>query len=311
MSKYLVTGGAGFIGSHLVDRLLAQGEEVRVLDDFSTGTHENLDQSRKGLEVVHACITSEPEVSAAMSAVDGVFHLAALPSVERSVVAPLDTHHINATGGLNILNQARKRGVKVVFAGSSSAYGDQAEEYKNEDLREDPLSPYAASKLAGEMYCRSFARVYDLPVVVTRFFNVYGPRQVPDSPYSGVIAAYCLAMLRDQSPRIDGDGRQSRDFTYVDDVTRAMSLAMNADFDGPVTMNIACGEGHDLLEMLAILKEYSGCSREPEYAPPRAGDVRHSQADMTLARKLLNFTAEVSFREGLEKTFDWYRRQYS
>jgi len=311
MKRYLITGGAGFIGSHLVGRLLDAGNQVRVIDDFSTGLQKNLSDHGKGLEVIEACITSEQDLSSAMSGIDGIFHLAALPSVARSVVAPLDTHNINATGALNILNQARKTGVKVVFAGSSSAYGDGEAEFKHEELREDPLSPYAASKLAGELYCRVFARVYDLPVVVTRFFNVYGPRQVPDSPYSGVIAAFCLAMLRDQAPRIDGDGRQSRDFTYVDDVTRALSLAMTHDFEGPVTMNIACGERHDLLEMLGILQEHSGCTREPEFAPPRAGDVKHSQADVKLAKELMNFSSEISFRKGLEQTYDWYRREYS
>jgi len=311
MSRYLVTGGAGFIGSHLVARLLGEDHEVIVLDDFSTGSQQNLGASDGRLRVVEGCITRTEDLSPAMQGVDGLFHLAALPSVARSVQAPLETHDINANGSILVLDQARLAGIKVVYAGSSSAYGDQQQGLKSESLREAPLSPYAASKLAGELYCRSFARVYDLPVVITRFFNVFGPRQVPDSPYSGVIAAFCLALLRDQAPRIDGDGRQSRDFTYVDDVTRALILAMQQNLPGGTILNIAGGQRHDLLELLKILQDCSGCQREPVFGPARRGDIRHSQADVSRARDLLGFRSEVGFREGLERTYDWYRRTYS
>lgn len=311
MSRYLVTGGAGFIGAHLVERLLGDGHEVVVLDNFLTGKRDNLPDRAEQLRVVEGCITAERVLADAFQDVDGVFHLAALPSVARSVEAPMESHHINVTGSVQVLDHARRVGAKVVYAGSSSAYGDQQVERKAEALREDPLSPYAASKLAAELYCRSFAQVYDLQVVITRFFNVFGPRQVPDSPYSGVIAAFCLALLRGRAPRIDGDGKQSRDFTYVDDVTRAMTMAMQADLPSATTMNIACGERHDLLELLAILQDCSGCRLEPEFGPARRGDVRHSQADVSRARDLLGFASEIGFREGLQRTFDWYRRIYS
>ena len=310
MSRYLVTGGAGFIGSHLVDRLLGESHEVVVLDDFSTGNWKNLAGLDAGLQIVEGCITSDADLASAMQGIDGLFHLAALPAVARSVEAPLDSHRINVTGTIHVLDQARRAGVKVVYAGSSSAYGDQRANLKSESLREDPLSPYAASKLAGELYCRSFARVYDLEVVITRFFNVFGPRQVPDSPYSGVIAAFCLALLRDQAPRIDGDGKQSRDFTYIDDVTRALCMAMQQDLAGATTLNIASGERHDLLELLAILQDCSGCQREAVFGPPRKGDVRHSQAEVSGAHEVMGFRSEIGFREGLKRTFDWYRRTY-
>lgn len=311
MSRYLITGGAGFIGSHLAERLLGEGHEVVVLDDFSTGRRENLAGLDTGLQVIEACITSAEDLAAAMHRVQGLFHLAAMPSVARSLEAPLETHRINTTGTILVLDQARQLGLKVVYAGSSSVYGDHQAEHKSESLREDPLSPYAASKLAGELYCRAFARVYDLPIVITRFFNVFGPKQVPDSPYSGVIAAFCLALLRNQAPRIDGDGKQSRDFTYIDDVTRALSMAMQKDLPSAVTLNIACGESHDLCELLAILQDQSGCRLEPVHGPPRKGDVRHSQAEVSSANEILGFASEIGFREGLQRTFDWYRRNYS
>jgi nucleoside-diphosphate-sugar epimerase len=194
--------------------------------------------------------------------------------------------------------------------GSSSAYGDNDAPNKREDLRENPLSPYAATKLAGELYCRSFAHVYDIPVVVTRFFNVFGPRQVPNSPYSGVIAAFCFALLHGKAPRVDGDGTQSRDFTYVEDVARGLMAAMRTETTGCQVVNLACGGSHSLLDLLRTLQQVAGAKVEPQFGPPRTGDVKHSRADVTRARELLDFCAQVPFSEGLKKTYDWYRSQH-
>jgi UDP-glucose 4-epimerase len=209
-----------------------------------------------------------------------------------------------------VLDAARRTGAKVVYAGSSSAYGDNDAPAKGEELRENPLSPYAASKVAGELYCRAFANVYGIPVVVTRFFNVFGPRQVPDSPYSGVIAAFCFALLHGRRPRIDGDGTQSRDFTYVDDVARGLVAAMRADLRGCHVVNLAGGNSYTVLELLATLQEYAGTDLEPLFAPGRPGDVKHSRADVTRARRLLDFSTQVPIAEGLQRTFDWYRSQH-
>jgi UDP-glucose 4-epimerase len=215
------------------------------------------------------------------------------------------------TGTVVVLDEARKRGLKVVYAGSSSAYGDQDCESKVETLRESPLSPYAAAKLAGELYCRAFSRVYGLPTVVTRFFNVFGPRQVPDSPYSGVVAAFCFALLKGKRPFIEGDGQQSRDFTYVEDVVRGVLLAMETRTQGCQTVNIACGGSHSVKELLETLQRHAKTRVEPELRPPRTGDVKHSKADIAAARTLLGFEPGVTFSEGLARTYDWYRSTYS
>jgi UDP-glucose 4-epimerase len=310
--RYLVTGGAGFIGSHLVEHLLHRDCTVVVLDDYSTGRRDNLaalPPAGGRLEVIEGSITDPPTLARAAAGAAGIFHLAALPSVGRSIEAPLDSHAVNALGTLLVLDRARRTGSKVVYAGSSSAYGDSDAPSKHEDLRENPLSPYAASKLAGELYCRAFANVYRLPVVVTRFFNVFGPRQVPNSPYSGVIAAFCHALLHGRRPRIDGDGTQSRDFTYVEDVVRGLLAAMRTPTTGCQVVNLACGGSHTLLELLRALQEYAGVAAEPEFAPPRPGDVKHSRADVGRARELLDFSAQVPFSEGLKRTYDWYRSQ--
>lgn len=308
--RYLVTGGAGFIGSHLTEHLLRAGHAVTVLDNFSTGKRENLAGLRGSLEIVAGSITDEAAVARAAQGVSGIFHLAALPSVARSVEAPLESHEANVLGTARVLDHARRAKLKVVYAGSSSAYGDNDAPAKREDLRENPLSPYAATKLAGELYCRSFAHVYGVPIVVTRFFNVFGPRQVPNSPYSGVIAAFCFALLQGKQPRIDGDGSQSRDFTYVDDVARGLIAAMRAKTTGCQVVNLACGGSHTILDLLHTLQQFAGKQVAPQFAPPRAGDVKHSRADVSLARSLLDFSAQVPFAEGLERTFDWYRSQY-
>ena len=315
--RYLVTGGAGFIGSHVVEHLLQRGRAVTVLDNFSTGRRENLEQvlgaagDARDVRIVEGCVTCPHDVASAAEGVDGIVHLAALPSVVRSVEAPLDSHHHNTTGTATVLDHARRQGTKVVYAGSSSAYGDQDVDSKHEDLREGPLSPYAAAKLAGELYCRSFSRVYGLPTVVLRFFNVFGPRQVADSPYSGVVAAFCLAVLEGRSPRIDGDGSQSRDFTYVSDVARGVLLALETPTTGCEILNLACGGNHTVRDVFDVIREYADSSVEPTFAAPRNGDVRHSRADISRIRRALNFEPAVDFAAGLQMTYDWYRSTHA
>ncbi len=307
--RILVTGGAGFIGSHVVQQALGRGRKVTVLDDFSTGKRSNLQGLQGDLQVVEGSVADPTAVAKAMTGVDRVVHLAALPSVARSVEAPVESHHANVTGTVTVLHAAVRQQARVVYAGSSSAYGDQPTERKHEDLREDPLSPYAASKLCGELYCRSFARVYDLPVVVTRFFNVFGPRQTPDSVYSGVIAAFCFALLQGRAARIDGDGGQSRDFTYVEDVVDGVLLGLDSDRPGCTTVNLAYGQKITVRELHDQLAAMAGATVAPVLAPPRKGDVRHSLADATRAKDLLGFVPRVGFAEGLQRTLAWYRDQ--
>ena len=315
--RVLVTGGAGFIGSHLCEALCKQGRTVVVLDDLSTGNRSNLDGLP--LTFVHGSVTDPAAVARAMAGAQKVVHLAALPSVARSVDKPLDTHHACATGAATVLDAARVAKARVVYAGSSSAYGNQDVLMKHEGLREDPLSPYAASKLAGELYCRSFARVYGLPVVVTRFFNVFGPRQPADSPYSGVIAAFSRLLLAGKPVRIDGDGLQARDFTYVEDLVAGVIACLDADSSGCQTVNLAYGHSTTVLDVYAELcrllrqalaKQGLGARSipEPVFAPSRAGDVRHSLADTTRAKQQFGFAPRIGFAEGLQRTFDWYRQ---
>lgn len=314
-SRYLVTGGAGFIGSHLTEHLLETGAAVTVLDNFSSGTHANLDGLGPDLKVVEGSVTSPDDIARALDGVDGgVFHLAALPSVVRSVEEPAESHEHNATGTLLVLDAARHRELRVVYAGSSSAYGEVDVAAQHELLREDPMSPYAATKLAGELYCRVFAAVYGMSIVVTRFFNVYGPRQVPDSPYSGVVAAFCFALLNAEDgvrPRIDGKGDQTRDFTYVTDVALGARLAMESGVKGCEVINLACGGTHSVADLLQQLIECSGHEVEPIFGPPRTGDIKRSMADTTRATEVLGFEPQVSFADGLQRTFDWYRSTYS
>ena len=308
-SRFLVTGGAGFIGSHLVRALLARGDAVSVLDDLSTGKESNLEGLAGPLTFHRGSVADAAAVERAIDGCRGVFHIAALPSVTRSVSHPVESHHANVTGTVTVLHAAAKCGGRVVYAGSSSAYGDQDAPAKHEMLREDPLSPYAATKLAGELYCRSFAKVYGLDAVVTRFFNVFGPRQTADSPYSGVIAAFCHALLHGRSPRIDGDGRQSRDFTYVEDVVLGVLCAMDARTKGCEVVNIAYGSSITLLELLDVLQGLAGTKLEPTWAEARSGDVRHSLADVTRASNIFGYRPKVGFAEGIRRTFDWYRSQ--
>jgi UDP-glucose 4-epimerase len=314
----LVTGGAGFLGSHVCEQLARRGRKVRVLDDFSTGRRENLAELAAAghrIELFEGSITDASLVARAMAGVTKVVHLAALPSVARSVERPLDSHHACATGTITVLHAAVAAGARVVYAGSSSAYGNQAAAVKHEELREDPLSPYAAAKLAGELYCRSFARVYGLPVVVTRFFNVFGPRQTADSPYSGVVAAFCRALLLGRAPRFDGDGSQSRDFTYVEDVVAGVIGCLDADSVGCSTVNLAYGQSTTVAQLYSALAAIAQAELglaavpEPTRAPPRKGDVAHSLSDSSRAREQFGFRPSIGFAEGLRRTFAWYRQQ--
>ena len=314
--RVMVTGGAGFIGSHVVEFLCRDGRDVVVLDDLSTGLRSNLEvleDAGHGFEFVEGSVADADAVRRAMQGVGKVVHLAALPSVTRSIDRPLDTQHACATGTMTVLHQAVQQKARVVYAGSSSAYGDQDALTKQEDLREDPLSPYAAAKLAGELYCRAFARVFGLRVVVTRFFNVFGPRQPADSPYSGVVAAFCRALLLGKPARIDGDGLQSRDFTYVEDVVEGVVRCLDTDSEGCVTVNLAYGEATTVRDLHRQLAELATAALgldavpAPQQAPARTGDVRHSLADTARARQLFDFKPQIGFVEGLRRTFDWYR----
>ena len=311
--RVLVTGGAGFIGSHLCQRLCQEGREVVVLDNLCTGQRENLDGL--DVELVEGSVAVADDVARAIRGVEQVVHLAALPSVARSLERPLDTHEACVTGTVQVLNAAREVGARVVYAGSSSAYGNQQEKQKHEALREDPLSPYSAAKLAGELYCRTFSRVFGLNIVVTRFFNVFGPRQPADSPYSGVIAAFCRNLILGKPVRIDGDGGQARDFTYVEDLVGGVVQCLASDSTGCETVNLAYGSSQTVLDVYELLQRF--CREQlpdqvipdPVLAPARVGDVRHSLADVSRAKERFGFAPAVGFAEGLARTFAWYRTQ--
>ncbi len=305
---YLVTGGAGFIGSHLVDALVGEGQRVRVVDNFSTGKRENLAQSRDAIDLFECSITERPALAEAMRGVEYVFHLAALASVPRSVDNPLACHEHNVTGTLNVLLAARDAGVKrVVYAGSSSAYGDVESEFKAEDMLPNPLSPYAAAKLAGEHYCQAFTTVFGLETVTVRYFNVFGPRQDPLSTYAAVIPRFVTAMLRGEPPQVEGDGLQTRDFTYIDNVVHGTLLACRTPGVAGEVFNIACGSRISLLAMIDLLNGLLGESIAPDFVAPRPGDVRHSRAAIGKAQRLLAYEPVVTFEEGLARTLAWYK----
>jgi UDP-glucose 4-epimerase len=308
MSIYLVTGGAGFIGSHLVEALLAQGRAVRVLDDFSTGSPDNLLGVRGRVEVREGDITDPEEVKAAMRGVEVVFHQAALASVPRSVADPLATHRACVDGTLNVLTAARAAGVRrVVYAASSSAYGNSARLPKSEADPTAPLSPYAAAKLASEHYCAAFSEVYGLETVRLRYFNVFGPRQTPDSPYAAVIPLFIRALTRGERPLIHGDGQQSRDFTYVADAVQANLKAAEAAGVSGRVYNVACGKRTSLLQLVAHLNDLLGARIEPRHGPARAGDVKHSLADVERARTELGYRPSTDMVEGLRRCLEWWR----
>ena len=305
----LVTGGAGFIGSHIAAALMAGGARVRVIDDLSTGHRENIEEIGGDLDFIEGSVADEALLKKALDGVEVVFHEAAIPSVPRSVEEPRQTHIASVDGTFSLLVAARDNRVRrVVYAASSSAYGDQPTLPKSEQMLPDPLSPYAVAKLVGEYYCQVFTRVYGLETVSLRYFNVFGPRQDPGSQYSGVVSRFISTLLSGEQPVIYGDGEQSRDFTYIDNVVAAnLSAAASKEASGKV-INVANGERITLNELLSELKELTGKQDvTAEYREARVGDVRHSLADITLAQKFLGYESKVGLREGLQHTIDWWK----
>ena len=307
---YLVTGGAGFVGSHIAAALAGAGARVRVLDDLSTGHAENLEEVGGDVEFVRGGLTEPDALERALRGVEVVFHEAAIPSVPRSVDNPEETHRACVEGTFALLVAARRAGVRrVVYAASSSAYGDQPTMPKSEEMRPEPLSPYAAAKLVGEYYCQVWSRVYGFETVALRYFNVFGPRQDPSSQYSGVISRFISALASGGRPVIYGDGEQSRDFTYVSNVVDGNLRAAESPQAVGRVINVATGRQTTLNELLDALKKLTGRTDvEAEYREPRVGDVRHSLADIARAREWLGYEPQVGLEEGLRKTLDWWKQ---
>jgi nucleoside-diphosphate-sugar epimerase len=308
MSLCLVTGGAGFIGSHIVRALLARQQRVRVLDDLSTGKDKNLQEVAEQVDFVVGDIRDVPTVERCLRGVEVVFHLAARASVPRSIKEPRPAHEVNVTGTLNLLIAARDAGARrFVYSASSSAYGETPILPKSIDMRPQPLSPYAASKLAAESYCAVWAHVYGLETISLRYFNVFGPRQDPSGPYAAVIPAFVGRLLRGQPPIIYGDGEQSRDFCFIENVVNANMLAAEVPAVHGEVVNVACGERTTLNRIVADLNGLLGTSIKPVHEPPRAGDVRHSLADISATRRVLGYEPQIMFPEGLRRSIEWYK----
>jgi UDP-glucose 4-epimerase len=310
MSLYLITGIGGFIGSSLARELLSRGEQVRGVDNFSTGRRENLTEILGRIDVREADILDLDAMHKACAGVDFVLHQAAIPSVPKSVLDPLGSNRANVDGTVNVLVAARDAKVKrVVYAASSSAYGDTPTLPKHEGMKPDPISPYAVAKLASEQYMISFYRCYQLETVALRYFNIFGPRQDPSSPYSGVLAKFITVMLRGEQPAIYGDGEQSRDFTYIDNAVEANLLACKAPAVQAAgqMFNVATGRRVTLNETFKLLQGLTSYSGQPKYGPERGGDIKHSLADISKAKAGLAYEPKVDFEEGLRRTVDWYR----
>jgi UDP-N-acetylglucosamine/UDP-N-acetyl-alpha-D-glucosaminouronate 4-epimerase len=306
--RYVVTGGAGFIGSNIVDELVRRGESVVVLDDLSAGKEDNLAEARNKISFIKGSINDIEAVRRSMQEADYVIHLAARTSVPRSVKDPLETNRVNIDGTLNVLMAARDAKVKrLVIAASSSAYGETPTLPKVETMQPEPVSPYGVTKYVCELYAQVFGRVYGLQSVSLRYFNVFGPRQDPSSPYSGVLSKFCTAFLEGTEPVVFGDGDQTRDFTYIENVVRATLLACEAPAAGGKVINVGTGERISLNQTLELLREISGNALEAKYESMRDGDIRDSQADITRSRKLLGYEPTVNFADGLRRTFAWYQ----
>lgn len=309
--RYLVTGGAGFIGSHIVEELTRRGHEVIVLDDLSAGKEANLSGVRKKIEFRLGSITDLAVVRSACKEVDFVVHLAARTSVPRSVKDPLETNQVNINGTLNVLVAARDAKVRrFVYAASSSAYGETPTQPKVETMQPSPISPYGVTKYVGELYAQVFGRVYGLENVSVRYFNVFGPRQDPTSQYSGVLSRFMLAVLQGNPPLVYGNGEQSRDFTYIENVVDETLRACEAKGASGMVFNGGTGAKITLNQVLKLLEKVSGKKIQAKYDPPRTGDIRDSQADISLARKVLGYRPLVQFEEGLQRTWDWYKQVY-
>jgi len=308
--KYLVTGGAGFIGSNIVKKLLEKGDTVRVIDNLSTGRKENIEEflDNPNFEFIEGDLTDLDVCKKVVKDIDFVLHEAAVPSVPRSIEDPIKSNNSNVTATLNLLVAARDEGVKkLVYAASSSVYGDNPELPKREDFPARPISPYALTKYAGERYCQIFWNIYGLPTICLRYFNVFGPKQNPKSQYAAVIPNFISAFLNDKSPIIYGTGEQSRDFTFVENVVEANILAANCQEGNGEVMNIACGGETSLNQLVGYLKEITGKDIKVDYQKERQGDVLHSRADISKAKKIIGYSPKVQFKEGLLKTFDWYK----
>ena len=312
MAVYVVTGGGGFIGSHIVEELLRRKQTVRVIDNFSTGNRANLKPFERDIELFEADLAQSQDLAKHLKGADYVIHEAAIPSVPKSIAYPIPSHHSNVNATFNLLLACRDARVRrVVYASSSSLYGDSPALPKHEEMAPNPLSPYGAQKLFGEMYCQVFTKTYAVETVSLRYFNVFGPRQDPTSQYSGVLSLFITAVLQGKQPTIYGDGLQSRDFTYVQNVVDANLLACETPGIGGEAINIACGERITVNSTLQFINRITGRDITPIFTDPRPGDIRHSQADIRKAQTRLGYKPRITFEEGLRRTIDWYRENTS
>ena len=312
MSVYVVTGGGGFIGSHIVEELLRRNQTVKIIDNFSAGRRANIRSFERDVEVIETDLAETPDLARHLRGAEYVIHQAAIPSVPKSILEPIPSHHANVNGTFQLLLACREADVRrVVYASSSSLYGDSPTLPKHEGMSPNPLSPYGAQKLFGEIYCQVFTKSYGLETASLRYFNVFGPRQDPSSQYSGVLSLFITAVLQGRQPTIYGDGLQSRDFTYVQNVVEANLLACTAPGVAGDTFNIACGDRITVNSALQVINKITGKDITPIYVEPRAGDIKHSHADIRKAENGLGYKPRVTFEEGLRRTIDWYRQSIS